>query len=446
MVAFPASTSQVLPTSAPDAVQLPAVYRFVEWLRNFGETSFDHQSFYAGALGGRAKSLYYRRPVLGTLAVAPMIAAEAFMPAARRLFWHRQRFPIADAHYAMGFALLARVTRNTHFYRRAVHFLETLQQTRCTGYREYCWGYPFDWVTRTGVIRAGTPLITTTPYCYEAFSCVYELDGDKRWLHVMRSAAAHAACDIQDRKISVDTCAAGYSPADDCGTVVNASAYRAFLLASAARRFDQPEWWRIAERNLNFVLSVQEPDGSWPYAVDGVRNFVDHFHTCFVLKALTKIESVTGHQGCRQAIDSGVTYYVRHLFDAEGLPKPFARAPRLTVFRRELYDYAECINLATLLCGRFALLDARLSSALHDLLTRWQRSDGSFRSRKLWFGWDNVAMHRWAQSQLFRSLCLSLAHSNDRNRGRQSGLPSRPPDVVSSTSESTINASMNGML
>jgi len=27
-------------------------------------------------------------------------------------------------------------------------------------------------------------------------------------------------------------------------------------------------------------LESQNTDGSWPYARDGVRNFVDHFHTC----------------------------------------------------------------------------------------------------------------------------------------------------------------------
>ena len=46
---------------------------FTGWLEAFGETSRDHQSFFAGPIGGRAKSLYYRHKALGTLAVAPMI-------------------------------------------------------------------------------------------------------------------------------------------------------------------------------------------------------------------------------------------------------------------------------------------------------------------------------------------------------------------------------------
>ncbi len=386
-----------------------ALLEFISWLDGFGETSYDHQSFFAGGFGGRVKALYYSRPRLGTLTVAPMILCEAFFPAARRLFWHKQRFPIADAHYAMGFALRSKVTGDKADYERAVHFLNILETTRCPGYRHFCWGYPFDWVTRTGVMKAGTPLITTTPYAYEAFAAVHRLDGNEHWLEIMQSAAEHAATDIKDWEISAGSATAGYNPSDTEGNVVNASAYRAFLLTSAALQFSRDDYMQIADRNLNFVLRSQRSDGSWPYATDGVRDFVDHFHTCFVLKALAKIERLTGHEACRAAIDGGVRYYVAHLFDENGLPKPFSHAPRLTVYRRELYDYAECINLAVLLRGRSADLDARLDTALGDLLAHWRKPDGSFRSRRLLVGWDNVPMHRWAQSQVFRSLCCLLS-------------------------------------
>jgi hypothetical protein len=111
------------------------LHAFVAWLDRYGELSYDHQSYFAGPIGGRAKALYYRRPRLGAIAVAPMILSEALVPAARTLFWHPQRFPIADAHYAMGFALLAQTTKEQRFYDRAVHFLGVLEATRCPGYR-----------------------------------------------------------------------------------------------------------------------------------------------------------------------------------------------------------------------------------------------------------------------------------------------------------------------
>ena len=117
-----------------------AVIRFITWLDGYGETSYDHQSFFASDLARAAKALYYRKPLLGTLAVAPMISSEAFVPSARRLFWKPQRFPIADAHYAMGFAFLSRAAGEDRYYERAVHFLDVLKETRCPGIWELLLG------------------------------------------------------------------------------------------------------------------------------------------------------------------------------------------------------------------------------------------------------------------------------------------------------------------
>jgi hypothetical protein len=253
-------------------------------------------------------------------------------------------------------------------------------------------------------------MITTTPYCYEAFEYVFRIDGNPRWQEILRSTADHAYQDYDDVPAGPEAATCTYFPHREPG-VVNASAYRAFLLASAYKEFGDIRYWDAAEENVNFVLQSQQTDGSWPYAVGDDRTFVDHFHTCFVLKGLAKVERLTGYEGCRKAIDRGMEYYLKNLFDEAGLPKPFAKAPRLTVYKRELYDCAECLNLGVLLEGRYPDFDAIVERLLQHLLAHWMKSDGSFRSRKLLIGYDNVAMHRWGQSELFRSLCLILAKS-----------------------------------
>jgi hypothetical protein len=379
--------------------------RFIEWLKRYGETSWDHQTYFAGAVGGRAKALYYRKPKLGTLAVAPMIFSEALVPSARWLFAPPLRFPIADAHYAMGFAFLAKTFKDPHLQARSAHFLTELEKSRCPGYKHMGWGYPFDWVTRTGTIRQGTPLITSTPYMYEAFRELYALDGDIRWRKAMASIARHATEDIKDYAFSDTASTCSYTPFDK-GGVINPSAYRACMLAYASVDLNNDRYWTIAERNLNFILETQRPNGSWYYSTDGERDFVDHFHTCFVMKALAKIDRLKPHEGCRQAISKGVKYYLENLLDEKGLPKPFSKAPRMTVYRREAYDYAECVNLCILLRDSIPEMQELLKRVLEDILNRWVKPDGSFRSRELWLGWDNVPMHRWAQSQMFRSLSL----------------------------------------
>src|SRR5688572_26106373 len=288
--------------------------RFSSWLDAYGATSWDHQSFFAGPIGGRAKTLYYRQKHLGTIAVSPMIFCEAFLPAARRLFHHKLRFPISDAHYAMGFGLLYQATADTRYLERLHAILLALERSRCPGFSEYCWGYPFDWVTRNGTIPSQTPLITTTPYGYEAFLLGSQITDREDWRNILRSIARHATTDIKAFPVSDHASSCSYSPYDG-GGVINAAAYRAFLLTSAAREFNEPAYSDAAQRNLNFVLDAQNADGSWYYAVDGVRDFVDHFHTCFVMKALAKIHTLTGHERTLAALERGATYYLANLFD-----------------------------------------------------------------------------------------------------------------------------------
>jgi hypothetical protein len=396
------------PVSSSASAVGGTLQNFVRWLDAYGETSWDHQSYFAGPVGGRAKTLYYRHPKLGLLAVAPMIFSEAFLPSARRLFHERMRFPIADAHYAMGFAFLYEATAEPAHLQQAIHFLEELRQSRSAASKEYCWGYPFDWVTRNGVIARNTPFITTLPYAFEAFLQVHRLAPRDEWQTVLESIARHAFSEIKDLPTSATASSCGYSPDDSKGGVINAAAYRSFLLTNAAQVLSEPNYRTAADRNLNFVLENQNADGSWYYATDGVRDFVDHFHTCFVMKALGKIHALTGNPAILTALERGVGYYQKNLFDEGGMPKPFSRAPRLTVYKRELYDCAECINLCLVLRGRFPQLNTTLETVVAGILGQWVKPDGSFRARQLHLGWDNVPMHRWAQSQMFRSLAYFL--------------------------------------
>ena len=61
--------------------------------------------------------------------------------------------------------------------------------------------------------------------------------------------------------------------------------------------------------------------------------------------------------------------------------------------------------------ARYPEFSATIERLVRHLLEHWAKSNGSFRSRKLIIGYDNVPMHRWGQSELFRSLCLFLAKS-----------------------------------
>jgi hypothetical protein len=386
------------------------VERFVSWLDAFGEHSHDPYDFWASPRGVRAKRYYYRSGLMGTLAAAPFVALDSLLPSSRKLVSSPRRYPIADAHFAIGFFRLAELTDDARAEQRGEHFLLQLERTRCPGFEAYCWGYPFDWETRDGLIAAQTPLMTTVPYAYEAFEAGYEATGEPAYLAVMQSIAVFAAERIPVTEVAAGAAAAAYAPCHPC-YVVNASAYRGYLLAVAGQRFGQSQWMAEAERNIAFVLNSQRTDGSWPYSArPGNESFVDNVHTCFVLKNLLKFWRATGRRDVLDSIQRGYGFYCRRLLDNEGQPIPFAVTPRLSLIRRDLYDYAEGLNLAQLLAPLGPEADQVLSGLLSALRNDWVLPDGHFVTRRLVLGRNIVPYHRWAQAATFSALtrlCLA---------------------------------------
>ncbi len=376
---------------------------FVEWLDGYGETSQDQYDFWASRLGQRAKALYYSRPSVGTVSVAPFVALDAFAPATRALVRARSRFPIADAHFAMAFFALGRAEAENRWVESGASFLNHLRSSRCTQFAEYCWGYPFGWQTGAGIIPAGCPLITTIPYVYEAFESGYQTTGNQEYSEIMESIGTFVFESIPSYVVRPGVEACAYTPYDR-RRVVNANAYRSFLLTAAGARFEREDWTAAANSNVAFVLECQRQDGSWPYAVDGRDDFVDNFHTCFVLKNLTKVWTITRDPAVFDAVRRGYDFYRENLLDSGGDPKPFAVTQRMTLYRRDLYDYAEGINLALLLDKLHPSARSVMRSLVDRLAENWVLPDGHFVTKQLLVGRNKVPYHRWAQSQTFHAL------------------------------------------
>jgi hypothetical protein len=373
------------------------------WLERHGAESWDPYDLLATRAGIAAKSLYYRRPRIGGLAAAPFIVADLLAPRISRVLIAPKRYPISDAHYALGFGALALGSGERRWMRPLVGFLEALVGQRCPDEADYCWGYPFDWATCFGVWPAGTPLITSTPYAYEAFEVGARMTGSHECLGIMESTAAFAYARIPAVEVSPGLKASAYTPVD-ARRVVNASSYRAFLLSTAGVRFGRPEWLEEASANVAWVISVQARDGSWDYAMDGRDQFVDNIHTCFVLKNLAKYQAATGDDRAAAALARGYGFYKDALLDGTGQPVPFARAPRVTLRRRDLYDYAEGIELALLLEGADADAAAIADTLTRAVLDGWLLPDGSFVTAETIIGPSTVPYVRWAQAQTFHAL------------------------------------------
>lgn len=69
-------------------------------------------------------------------------------------------------------------------------------------------------------------------------------------------------------------------------------------------------------------------------------------------------------------------------------------------------DYAEGLNVWSLLREPHPVLHVVSQTVLDDFHTRWIKPNRSFHSRERLAGWDNVRMPRWAHAPMFPSLVL----------------------------------------
>ncbi|MGA2748444.1 MAG: hypothetical protein ABSG59_06680 [Verrucomicrobiota bacterium] len=393
----------------PSAHLRRAVNLFAAWLEENGYSSYDPYDVWGTRYGRFARRFYYRKSVFGLPLIAPVVAAEVLCPQWRSIFVRKQRYATADAQLLLAFANLFQLTGDQNHIQKAAGLAADLLAYSIPGYNGHCWGYPFDWQHHRGLWKKNTPFITATPYCFEAFLRLFDLTGEERYFNTAKSIAQFVQNDLRDTPTSADAAAGSYSPLDN-SQVVNASAYRAMVLFEAAGRFARPDYRRSATLNLNFILQSQRADGAWLYAMDEpAEQFIDHFHTCFVLKNLWKLNRSLKSPAVTEAIRRGFAYYHGALFDSAGLPKPFVINPRRQIVRLEMYDFAEAISLGVLL--RHDLPEAfPMAQRLARLVTdQFQLSPGCFVTRVYRGGrFHKLPFLRWPQAQLFLALTNML--------------------------------------
>jgi hypothetical protein len=183
---------------------------------------------------------------------------------------------------------------------RAEAALARLSADRSAG--AAAWGYPWDMQTRWSFYEEGSPNVVATAFAIAALA-----EGG----HAERADAA--ARWVQDALYVDDLGVYGYHPGSR-SVIHNAS----LLGARAASMIGEsdPRVRPAVDRAVERTLAAQNPDGSFPYGEGPGLEWVDSFHTAYVLECLADLEGVDG--AIRPAVERGLDHWRAHFFDARG--------------------------------------------------------------------------------------------------------------------------------
>ncbi len=361
--------------------------------------SYDPYDLWMTGAGVRARDAFYRGNLIGKLACVLIAVADWLFPTlSRKLLRSKERaYPITVAQWIL----------SDHAEDPALA-LDQLLDTSVPNKAEYgcAWGLGFPWMSKNGLYDETLPFITHTPYAMEALLQLsqHEITAAKAmaafhdtWslleaLHVMHD---------QD-----DQLALSYAPVEEPRIVVNANAYAAHAY-SLHGKYGKDENRAIArekaKRLANWVVSQQEDNGSWYYYADEeAGNFIDGFHSCFVLKNLIKAgeQQAEIKDLCQSVIESGCRYLESEFLCPEKkLLKRFSVRDIKDPFVWDIYDQAEYIGLLALL-GR-----AEEASSLYKTTYETFYKNGHWYARQDFFGrlWGKDFL-RWGIYPLFHSL------------------------------------------
>jgi hypothetical protein len=227
--------------------------------------------------------------------------------------------PKALGLFLTGMLRRYRLTGDRRYAVTARWLAHKLLDLRSDGYRGAAWGYPFPWQSRAFFVPRWTPTVVNTAFVAHALLDTARLLGDEACLEAARSACTFLLTDLHRTERDGALCLS-YTPLDRL-CVHNANILGASLLARVGRLTGDEELIDAARRSARYLLRHQRPDGSWWYAEPEYQNWVDSFHTGFLLVALRQVIRYARFDEAQPALRRGHRFFLRRFFERDGTPR-----------------------------------------------------------------------------------------------------------------------------
>src|SRR5271155_884898 len=220
---------------------------------------------------------------------------------------------------ARGFMRLHRTTGDPVWASKAKMALQWLIENQSKGYSGACWGNHFDYQSRGFYLPKGVPTIVWTSLIGHAFLDGYDSYKRDNYLQVAVSACEHISRDL-DTYAEGDSVCISYIPTGS-NYIHNANTLGASLLARVASYTQNEAYRSLARKAIQYTADHQRANGSWYYGEAHNVQWVDNFHTAYVLDCFKYYITATGEDRFQEKLNVGYEYWKKTFFLPDGTPR-----------------------------------------------------------------------------------------------------------------------------
>lgn len=269
------------------------------------------------------------------------------------------------------------------------------------------WGYHFDVQTRFFAYEAETPNTIATSFAAHALLDGAEFAGESKYVEAARESARF----LLDRMFD-DNGSAPYFRyvAPERELVHNANLLACSVIARVSTVGTHPIDSRVPAA-VHTSLDAQRDDGSWPYAEHSLGNWVDNFHTGYLLEALGACVGFVDR--ARPQLERGFDYWKRELFLEDGTPKYTPSS----LYPIDAHNYAQAVETWLSAVGWRSDAPERADLCARLLVGRMLNSRGHVDFQQGRLIRNRIPLMRWTTAPAFRALArLELEHATRQGK------------------------------
>lgn len=291
------------------------------------------------------------------------------------------------------YAMEANPKKTEEYFQKIDRLADQLQSLSAKGYSGVCWGYDFDWEARHAKIPAYQPTVVATGIITNGLFTAWRITKSEKLKELIVGSIPFILSDL-NRSAAGDTFCFSYSPFDQ-QKVFNASMKGVRLLAQAYFITKKEEYKTVAGDAVQYVMNHQNNDGSWHYSLASKGNWVDNYHTGYVLDCLDDYIKLCDVEKFRNQYENGYEYYKKTFIGTTGMPYFYSNQP---------YP-ADCTAASQTILT--LIRNGDLESAYH--VAKWtiqnmQAKNGSFYFRKYRYFNITTSFMRWSNAWMFSAL------------------------------------------